>query len=272
MLAFSFLRHKKDDYFDKLFTHLYREENIYAIHVDRHAAELYRHTKHLEQVYPNVIVISVFRCGWGGWSLVKAELALLQQLLNVEGWEFCVNLSGNCFPIKPYSHIERTVTTLKKNLIESYPVPVECLYAKRFRSWFFELALPYKNRILRVPWLARTYRRPVYKGSQWKIMKRDFCEFALHSEESQAFQKYFCSTHIPDEHFFPTLIRKSKFHQDHINNNAHFIQWYDWKPVVLTPEHLDDLASSPKLFARKVDPQVSDGLVQALEGELLVDS
>ena len=46
---------------------------------------------------------------WGGYSIVSSFLNALEDCLGVADWDHVVNLSGTCFPLKPFSDLARFI-------------------------------------------------------------------------------------------------------------------------------------------------------------------
>lgn len=229
-----------------------------------------------------------FRVSWGGFSQVRATLALLHRALAhpAHFGRFCL-MSGADFPVASeaaiqaafdspveYMRIDRTIGR------ESDP---HSEYVRKY--WFLDLPAPVSW------WLSGKVPRRVpqhltfYHGSQWWALTRPCVEYVVafvnsHSEYRVFFKNVMC----PDEIFFHSIVRNSTyaarvsddfehaadreaFHSSK-RHGAHYIDWTqacgDSLPRVLTMSDFSSIVASGAFFARKFDEQLSSDLADAI--------
>jgi hypothetical protein len=232
------------------------------------------------------------KVSWGGFSMVRATLNLLEAALRCsEPYDrFCL-LSGADFPIKnnaaiyeqfcsntEFMRIDRKVgygeTTSHSGNIS--------------RLWFFDEPYPIRKLLS-----GRFHRRPYqkltfYHGSSWWCLTRACVEQIMHYlEENPDFALFHSRVLSPDEIFFHTLVKNLPF-ADRINHDfarsagnapqmpnehgCHYIDWGDKpaaSPKILDLDDYDRLVNSPALFARKFDEKFSRSLLEKLQGNYI---
>lgn len=277
-LAYFIMAHHKPNMLLRLIRAIYSPDNIYLIHIDRKADEsVYETAAALCRGCSNIHMFSSGTMTWAAWSLVQAEIDGIRKLMQLDAdWTHYINLSGQDFPLVSQSQIHRVLqdrtggnfvrlsdyTTLsvpiekRKILFNQYYVEdvgqLKSL-GKRdsFESYFADDILP-------------------YTGSQWKILSRDFCNYAVHFSLALDMQDYFRYTFIPDESYFPTLLMNSPFAESLVNENYRFqimtrSAEVFARPVTLTKGHLKYIAGSNALFARKFDEEIDSDIIHIIE-------
>ncbi len=111
-ILFCILVHNDPRQTLRLVRSIYNRNDYFNIHVDQKAAAPYtRLLDALSQLYPNIRVISTFRCGWGGFSLVRASNALLDLGFREHSdWTHAFLLSGAHLPLMPVETIRASLT------------------------------------------------------------------------------------------------------------------------------------------------------------------
>lgn len=121
----------------------------------------------------------------------------------------------------------------------------------------------------RVPW---TVDRPGYKGEQWGALSRRAVDAALDGEAAARWQRYFATTLIPDEAYFPTVLA----HTPGVRVRRSAISWLRWHddvtkphPVTIDRATLAEAVASGAPFARKFDEDAVPGLLDVVDETLL---
>ncbi len=121
----------------------------------------------------------------------------------------------------------------------------------------------------RVPWTADT---PSYKGEQWAALSRRAAAVALDGPLADRWQRYFATTLIPDEAYFPTLLASAPA----IRVKRESISWLRWHddvtkphPVTIDRETLDEAVRSGRPFARKFDDTAEPGMLDLVDSTVL---
>jgi hypothetical protein len=140
------------------------------------------------------------------------------------------------------------------------------------------------NKLHRVGKLQQPDGISLYVGSQWVILSKPFMQFVLEDKQHPAYLEYMSNVRIPDESFFQTLIKGSKFCHTLEMHDHHFVNWdHNAKagderkclmpnkkhcgrsPVILRMTDLPLIEASDRLFARKVDPEVDSDILDAID-------
>lgn len=121
----------------------------------------------------------------------------------------------------------------------------------------------------RVPFSADTV---AYKGEQWGALSRRALDLALDSPQAHRWQRYFATTLIPDEAYFPTLLVNTPG----IRVRLASISWLRWHddvtkphPVTIDRALLAEAAASGAPFARKFDEQEIPGILDVVDDTVL---
>jgi len=204
--------------------------------------------------YPNVIVMRPRFTNWGGWSLARIQLDAIDMALKASpNWSHFVNLSGQCYPIKPAEQIRQALAA------DPDQVFVELRHLSTLPSddwhlrWHPMLELPHRAVKFKGP------RRPPddfelsYKGSQWSILPRAFCEWQQRAAITKPIRRYLSNLLLSDELIVQTLVRNGPWRDQvapHFGREIIFPG-----PTVLTRDDLPRLLRSPAFYARKFDQE-----------------
>lgn len=72
----------------------------------------------------NMRVEPVFDVSWGGTSMLNAELAMAEALLEMGDWDYWINLSSTDYPLKPLDELRKWLAQPKVPfLVWSRPEP-----------------------------------------------------------------------------------------------------------------------------------------------------
>ena len=117
----------------------------------------------------------------------------------------------------------------------------------------------------RVPWSPAL---PCYKGEQWVALSRRAVSVAVEGEVARAWQRYFATTLIPDEAYFPTVLAAAGT----VRVKPGSISWLRWSedisqphPVLVDRSSFATARASGAPFARKFDADVHPGLLDYVD-------
>lgn len=245
----------------------------------------------------NVTPVERIPVQWAGFSVVRAEMQLLEAALSDPGARHFVLLSGACFPIRPVTELVEHLRSADESRIRYVPVTpgVTSLRSAVELRWFLELnrypggkyarrAAHYATR-----WtLGRRLEGPgglvPHFGSQWWSLNRAAAEHVLDMYRTRPeVVGFYRTTFAPDEHFVQTVVANSPHARpDHLmpylgthsfsDAALHFIRPTSAfstgrdapKPDRLDPERdLEELRASGKFFARKLAPGADLDLVES---------
>ena len=275
-IAYLILAHKSPKQLHRLMRAIFDPANYYAIHIDRTAAlEVHKAAAEIAASSDRVQVLPSINCRHAGFSLVKAQQRGIRALIRAGAdWSHFINLSGEDFPLHAQATIMNRLASAEGinfvNVFDPWasgrwPDPDE-----RYDGVYWEP--PGSKRARRVAKL--TVRRrwilggaKLYGASQWMILSRDFCEFVSRRTNVWRYIGFFRNTYVPDESFYPTVLMNSKWRHRLTPENLRFVDWTSGpeRPRILRLEDLDRLLSSGALFARKLNADVDESLLDSLE-------
>ncbi|HWD76092.1 MAG TPA: beta-1,6-N-acetylglucosaminyltransferase [Solirubrobacteraceae bacterium] len=121
----------------------------------------------------------------------------------------------------------------------------------------------------RVPW---TPGIASYKGEQWLALSRRALAASLDGERARSWQRFFATTLVPDEAYFPTALINDRA----IRVNRSRVSWLRWEedvtkphPVTLDRATLAEAVASGAPFARKFDEDAAPGLLDVVDETIL---
>jgi hypothetical protein len=222
--------------------------------------------RELARQYPNVLLMRPRFTNWGGWSLSKLLLDGIDLALRRSSeWTHLINLSGQCYPIKPMGHIRTLLSATDQavyvQLRHLATLPEDDWHLR----WHSMIELPTKAIKLRKRRPPPTDFELEYKGSQWCILPRSFCEWQRDAPVADLIRRYLKGLLLSDELIVQTLVRNGPW-RDRVA--AHYGREIVWPgPKVMTMADWPLLTTSPALFARKFDSTVDAEVVPALARE-----
>lgn len=262
-IAYFIMLHHKPWQFEWLLNAVYNKNDIFIVHVDlkslinfKGRGGTYTAVRKLIKDKPNIVLMSPRYTNWGGWSLSKIALQAIDIALDKDSnWKYFINLSGDCYPIKP-------ITVLKDRLAE-HPdrlyvqtthfstLPPAAWHHRRPRV----IDTPLKILILpgrRSP--PKTFSLEE-KGSQWVMLTREFCEWQRSSQLRRDVERYMRFSPLSDEMVFQTLMLNGPFRDRQASDYGRAIRLIEPNahPEVLGMEDLPFIKESPGFIGRKFD-------------------
>jgi len=224
---------------------------------------------------------------WGGFSLVRATLALLDAAAGSFA-RYCL-LSGADYPIKPRAEVLAALDDERGEWLHVGrtlgPGEPQRVYVERWHWNDAPLLNPREVPAGAVARRARRLLRPLvarlvaalpprrfpgglvpHKGSQWWALSRGSVAWMrawlrAHPE----YVRFHEHVHCADEIFFHSLVMASPFAGEVGARRSHYVDWVDDRPRVLDERDWPALAASPALFARKFDETRSRALLARLD-------
>lgn len=291
-LAYLILAHTNPHQLDRLVSRLEDAQNDIFIHLDLKASDEQLFFQ-LAVAHKNVFFISNrYDIRWGAYSMIKATLESLKEIVSHKEYDYISLLSGMDYPIKSNAEIYRFFTNnFGKEFICNFRSPSPELPlggCDRFEYYYdYDSSVSNRNEYEKEMverGIKRTFLKGMvpYHGSQWWSLTVKCVKYILNTVMSQVeIQNFYRYTKFPDEHFFQTIIMNSAFSLNVINNNLRYIDWsgIDWRtidwnvnmphPKTLTICEFNRLSASQALFARKFDDRVDKGVLDAIDAKLL---
>ena len=283
--AYLILAHKNPSQLRILLNLLDDARNDLYLHIDKSASfcpDDFRNVCSkacIEFIEPRI------RVSWGGASIVKAEMALLEAATKKEHSYYHL-LSGLDLPIKSQDAIHKF---FKDNagceFLNMWPLNPASLNRVQYRypfpegSHFFltNLLNNISYSILKALGIKRNTDVNFQSGSQWFSITHAAALYTVGRKEWV--EKVFSGCRICDEFLMSTIIWNSPFREklyckDFID--GHYIsmsnlRYIDWNrrgskrhPGTFTIEDLDTLKEVPHLWARKFDENVDKDIIDAI--------
>ena len=237
-------------------------------------------------------IFQEYRVHWGGFSVLQAELFLLQKALSDNRAGYYHLISGQDYPIKPLhaflsffeNHPEQDYIDYQEMNPESNHFDVLrrlCLFQPHDRVD----ARTRHGRNMALAWsshqLKNGFRRKCpmhfscfYKASQWFSITHTSARLLMaYTSETPAFLEHFRYEFAPEECYVPTVILNLS-PVPHQNDNLRYIRWkseHGSNPSNLGIEHLSDILQSDAFLARKMEKPYCVPLIQKIERDIIND-
>ncbi|XP_059825719.1 beta-1,3-galactosyl-O-glycosyl-glycoprotein beta-1,6-N-acetylglucosaminyltransferase-like [Hypanus sabinus] len=296
-IAYSIVVHQRIDMFERLLRSIYTPQNFYCIHVDQKSPEIFKAAvKGIASCFDNVFIASQIESViYASWSRVQADLNCMKDLLRKNSrWKYLINLCGKDFPIKTNLEIVETLKALKgKNSLET-----EKTRSHKESRWKMQYIVQngaLKNTKNKKE--APPIDTPMFSGSAYFVVTRDFVEYLWKSSKVQKFIEWEKDTYSPDEHMWATLQRmhdvpgsvpvNDKFDVSDMNSIARLVKWSYLEGDIskgapyppCTGKHIRSVCvygagdlkwmlQQHHLFANKFDTAVDSIAIQCLEEHL----
>lgn len=299
MIAYLILAHHQPDALANLVNALKSPDCGIFVHVDQKSAiEPFK-----DRVGTNAHFIdNRVKVYWGGWSQVRATIALIKvALADGRPYTHFALLSGVDYPTISTAGLLAYLRAADVEYIscltmpsELYDVKVELIENRRYEGGyrvkgFKAFCISMLNKLL----ILLPYRDVsagmkgfvFHKGTQWWVLSRDMIERVVTVFETNTkMVKLFATSFCPDESFFPTVVTRFKDRAA----IGHSLTYTDWDcanpPAVIDDRHVDLLVSqgfyiedkfgsAPCMFVRKFPPDRPDlcARVDAIARERVVD-
>ncbi len=270
-IAYFIMVHHKPAQFEWLLRAVYSPEDLFLVHVDlksrlglkRDRRGVMTRVRAACAGKPNVHLMRSRFTNWGGWSLSKLLIDAIAQALQLDAdWGYFLNLSGQCYPLKPIATLRQELGDRADGVhVQMWPIaerPADDWHHRAHRM----LEIPFKAVVLpgRKP-DPRSFTM-ANKGSQWVILPRAFCEWLVHAPITRRISSYMRSLLLTDELIMQTLVANGPFADRVAPHYGREIVWPG--PKTFTIDDLAMLRASDAWFARKFDAERDPGLLTAL--------
>jgi hypothetical protein len=269
--AYFFMVHQKPAQFEWLMRAIGDPDDLFLIHVDLKSRlglkperrGVMRAVRRSIAGKPNVRLLPSRFTNWGGWSLSRILLDAMNTALDADaGWSHFINLSGQCYPLKPLADLKREIVAAGDVAhVEMRPLaslPPDDWHLR----WHRMIETPLRALILpgrKAP--PRTFSL-AHKGSQWAILPRAFCEWTRTAPETQRITAYLKSLLLSDELILQALVENGPYRSRVAPHYGRAIVWPG--PRTFGATDLPFLRESPAWFARKFDVTQDERVLLAL--------
>ncbi len=240
---------------------------------------------------PNVeFVRPHLETGWAEFSVVQATaIALGQMYRRPDSSDWCVILSGSCYPTKPAAqilenleaggydaHIEGQEVKPERQDDDWHRMFTERVHVHFLDIPFIDKRLRPKTRRVNLPHIVGRHLLPFrpgrlrcFGGSQWFSIGRRAAEYVIAFQatpDAAALARHYKRILFSEESYFQTILYNAPgFTLD--ARNWLYVNWSEKKanPKLLLMEDLTAIQASPAHFARKFDEEKSANLLDALD-------
>lgn len=268
--AWFIMVHHKPAQFEWLMNALYAPGDLYLVHVDAKSRlglkadrrGVMQGVRRVMAGRPNITLMRSRFTNWGGWSLSQVLLDAIRLALRRDpDWSHFVNLSGQCYPLKPVAEIKRQIAAAGDRVhVELLPIvelPADDWH--RDASAMFET--PVRALKLRRAPAPRGFSID-HKGSQWVVLPRAFCEWLVTAPLTRKVTRYLQRRLLSDELILQTLAVSGPYRDRVAGHYGREIIWPG--PRVLTAADLPRLQATSSWFGRKFDVAVDADVLLAL--------
>lgn len=227
---------------------------------------------------------------WGGSSLLKSMLALLNLAADDDENVFFHMLTGQDILIKPLETLYDFFDEHSSENFLEYGENLKDRNDKGYllginRSQYYHLfdKLNYRSNIIhrqiekyfvkaqQFLHIKRKWPFPnYYQGSGWfSLNRKGACTIVDYFKENIKLAE---NTFAPDEVFFQSILLNAKEDMNVVNDNLRYIRWTNpdevGSPDVLTEKNFEEMCKTRCFFARKIEPRVSQKLIQMIKFSL----
>lgn len=290
--AYLIMAHGNPDQLLKLISLLDDERNDIYLHIDAKADFPMERLKNATRKSDLTLIerIPVF---WAEYSQVRVELNLLREAVNAGksggGYTYYHLLSGMDMPLKTQDEIHAFFRGKTTEFIAvcpgegkyqldhvryAYPLLKIGCYRKSKALKALNEVLVLLQRLCGVKRSRRFEEKGwhFYDGWTWFSITGEFAGYILKNEP--VIEEMFCRAKAPDEMFIQTIAMNSRFRDgiacigDRVEGSKRLVDWERGRPYTFRKADLEELRSSPCMFARKFDERVDEEVIDSLFHQL----
>lgn len=274
-VAFVILAYKNPAQIRILVDHLIHPNHYFFIHIDKNV-RIEPFKAEFENYSQNVFWVKRETSYWGSFQCVKALLNGLNQAyhFNRIQFDYFIHLSGQDFPLKSPSFIQKTLTqTVPVNFINLIPFPIKEWQnggmdrLKHFKffwrgsriivhSGIKNYFLKFSYRILSILFDSIDKKKKFYGGEFYFMLHRSGVKRLLTNiKKYPIFFNRLKFVSLPEEILIPTILLADNENIGEIYRNDHY-RFIDWEngqksPGEMGEEEIENYLKGPYLFGRK---------------------
>lgn len=261
---------------------------VLFIHFDRKYKMPVEDKKKLEKM-KNVHVYSEIDVNWGGFSIGEVELFLLKEAMKNQDITYFHIISGQDWPVK---NIEEIYNFFENNdkIYMTYGLSKGVKKSGEpiilWQKYYFNYD---KINLNRRSFIGKIYHRflivyqtlkrvnkfkdlninlDIYQGANWIDLPRYAVEYCLeYLKQNNNYYLMLKTGFCSDEVLFQSILCNSIYRTKIENNNHRYIKWekkYNNYPAILDEKDYKEIISGDYYFARKVDKDISNQLIDML--------
>lgn len=270
MQAILITAYKNKTYLKKVINFFASKYKVY-VHLDKKSSIEKKELK----INDNVIVIKEYKINWGGINHLYAILELLKLALSDSDISYIHIISGQDIPVRPLADFDffenNKKIFMECNNVEDIPNP-----KIKYR---YTIGTLFPNTDNRKKWVQiinffhnlgfRKHKidqfAEIYKGLVWSSIPAEVGKYVLNYCEKNDFVKEWKRVSIPEEFFFQTILKNSKYTAQIVNNNLRYNDWHfrnGSNPAILDSSDISKIENGNYYFARKIDEKISKDLIK----------
>ena len=279
--AFLILAHNNPSQLKVLLSLLDHSDVDIYLHVDKKAKDFSREDLDLGVKRGHLYWVKSIKVNWAGYSIIQAEMLLLQEAVSHGPYYYYHLLSGMDLPLKPITEVLSYFYGLNGAELISVEESTETGFNAQERigqyhflqdrigrnQGYYYSVLEFAERCslaiqrkLHINRLKNT--SSVYKGAQWFSITDRMARYLL--ARKQEIHKRFKDGIAADELFVQTIVMESPYSRLVQNNTMRKIDWTRGRPYTWRKQDLDELLHSDKLFARKFDESIDKAIIDQI--------
>jgi hypothetical protein len=274
-IGYIITAHTLPEHLVRLVRRLESDNARFFIHVDRSAANgVMTEVERELGARSDVRVVPRQRVHWASFSQLRAVLEGVDALLaSSERLDYGVLLTGQDYPLRAPATIESTLAAAGGRSFIVYR-PSTGRFLERVTRWHWHGEV--LGRRVRLPnrFVPLKIRRRLpaglvpYTGFGHWCLSRECLEYV--ATRDPELTRFFRWSSSPDETYFQTLLMSSPLASTIVNDDLRYVDWSEGgaSPKVLTTFDLERMIRSSALFARKFDPRVDAGVIDALDAHI----
>ena len=275
-IAYVILAHHLPEQLVRLVRRLDSPRAQFYIHINRRSDDTVLHAARAGLAdLDNVVFLRRHRLYWGGFGHVAATLEGLEELARrATPFDYVTLLTGQDYPIKPVSVIERTLAEGDgRSFMARDRMPGGVLDGmKRITHWHERRLGVARGPHLHAP-LPRRFpdgMEPWGGSSYWWLTREAADHVRRWTAEHPRALRFFRHVDVPDEILFHTIVMNSPLRHLVVDDQLRHVDWTrEPKPWIFRAADLETLRASPALMARKFDPSVDAQILDLVDAELL---
>lgn len=269
MIAVLIYAHKEKEQVQRLINTLVHKDVDIYVHCD---------SKFEVNNFNNAIMIKKrYDCGWGKPDIINSIISSLKEIKEYKKYDYYILLSGQDYLIISINKIVKFLNKNKgKEFIEYKKI------GKKDDEWDISNRYSYYrfnnssllDKISRYLYNKRKFINNLtpYGGSLWWMLTDDAINYIINYYDENKLYKSIRYTSCFDEVFFQSILCNSKFIDNVVNNNYHYIDWSEHiekknkgNPNTLKIKDYNKIINSNKFIARKFDIKVDGKILDKLD-------
>ena len=269
---------------------IFDNDFLFYIHLDKKQHFSKEEILQLLEIKNVAFVCQKYDVHWGGLSIVKAEILLLEAITKEGIADYIHFMSGEDYLIKSVTDFKNFFNEHNGyEFLEYAPMPndkwphngYDRLTYYGFFDWFnyrSRKGSRWINKLINFQKKLGIKRslpnqfKCLFGGSNWISITQECAQYVVKKKsQHRSFLHRLKHTMAPDECYFHTIILNSPFASKTVNNSHRLIIWEDGSPspTTLTEKHWLQIATSHCLLARKFDWVESRKLMEYIDNTIL---